>query len=125
MVSLVSTGMDDLLCRQSLVKLNFNSPLQVVCKLDLRTSRKLVLPVFHTFIEETVTILISLQLVSFMYLHLGTLTSIFVTFSHWFGITHRPSWPHGTTSNKKFTLVWNSDEKGQSLLMNFIPASSR
>ena len=36
--------------------------------------------------------------------------------------TYRPSCPHGTTSNKAFTLVWNRGVKGQSLL---IPVSSR
>ena len=30
-------------------------------------------------------------------------------------VTHRPSRPHRTTSNKAFTLVWNRGVKGQSL----------
>ena len=38
------------------------------------------------------------------------LTSIFVD-------TPDSSCPHGTTSNKAFTLVWNRGVKGQSLLM--------
>ena len=53
---MVSTGMDDCVDK---VWLNWTySPLQVMCKLDIQTSGKLVLPVLHTFIEETVTILI-------------------------------------------------------------------
>ena len=36
-------------------------------------------------------------------------------------VTHRPSCPHGTTSNKAFTLVWNRGVKRQSSQMDFIP----
>ena len=28
-------------------------------------------------------------------------------------VTHQPSCPHGTSSNKAFTLVWNRGVKGQ------------
>ena len=55
-------------------------------------------------------------------LHLGTKNSPQSKTEH---VTHRFSCPHGTTSNKGFALVWNRGIKGQSLLMDFIPVSSR
>ena len=80
---------------------------QVMCKLHIRTRRELVLPtlLIKGQSHEIITVTICVFYVTSRYS------------PQMLNVTHRPSCPHGTTSNKATTLVWNRGLKGQSSLM--------